>query len=185
MTTAPAQMRIQVEGLGAVHARLQELDRTVKVRTLKTATRSACKVILTTLRRTAPRGTGLLRRSMGMNVRVRGAQVTARVGQKQDFRAKKGAKKGSNINRRGYAVPIHMVERGTKPHMIKPTAGKLLAWSKGKGRKAQTTFARSVQHPGLKPMAILDQARRASQRPAAEAWYEAVRKELADLPELP
>lgn len=47
-----------------------------------------------------------------------------------------------------------IIEEGSKPHVIKPKRGKVLAFKKG-GKKV---FATQVNHPGTKPYKVLHQA---------------------------
>ncbi len=54
-----------------------------------------------------------------------------------------------------YAIPV---EGGTRPHVIRPRRGKVLAWrGKGKGgrRSKKFIFATIVNHPGTKPVLML------------------------------
>lgn len=184
--SAQALTGIYVENVGTVTYQLRELERRVRTRTIKNATRASAKILLAEARRLAPRRNGLFRRSIVLTVRSRGARVVARIGQKKDYRSKRKNLRGSNINRRGYAAPIWFIEQGTASHTIRPSKkGGVLAITTGKGKKAQVRFTRVVHHPGIKAQHVLDRARRAGQRAAAQAWYAEIRKELTDLPDLP
>lgn len=138
---------------------------------LRAGVRASAKVYLDAVKRMMPRGeTGLLRRSIAM----RSGGSRAAVGQRK--RRYKERKKGSQINRKGYAAPIHFIERPTKSHRIKALRILHKAMKIGRGKGAKIRAA--VNHPGTKAALVLPRARRASQSAAKSAFTIAVYREF-------
>lgn len=79
------------------------------------------------------------------------------------------------------------LERGTRPHIIRPRKGRALAWpSTNAGRRlsgrartgAGMTFATVVHHPGTKPQpfllpAVIDAVHEVGAEPIVHAWNDA------------
>lgn len=101
--------------------------------------------LLTEMQVRAPVDSGDLRRSLA--VRVEGDRVII----------------GPDVPYAGF------VEFGTKPHTIKPKAGKKVLTFKVDG---QTVFARVVHHPGTKPNPFVEDS--------FDAWTKSVGPEIAE-----
>ena len=80
--------------------------------------------------------------------------------------------KKSNLYHRVYVgMPYGIfVENGTKPHIIRPTKGKFLAFSAG----GKMVFARSVNHPGSKPYPFWKPAENTLQQKLPEIINQAI-----------
>ncbi len=174
------KMRIEVEGQEAITNQLKALDRKVRKKILKRATTAATKELHKEARRLAPRKTGMFRMSLKVQVKTGKSAVFGKVGQEKKRKFNRKKPRGSNINRRGYAAPIHFIEMGTKQHEIKGK-DKPLAWSTGKrkGKKGTMIIRRSVKHPGTKGQQVLERAGRLGGPVAAQVWRSIIVEELA------
>lgn len=104
-------MDIKINGLAALQQALETLPTKVEGNMLRGALRAGAKVIATEAQRTSAFAdrTGELRKSIRVSARLRGGKATASI--------KAGGKK---------AWYAHIVERGAKPHLIKPKQRKSL-----------------------------------------------------------
>ena len=110
----------QIDGLGAVLAKLKQLPKKVAAKAIKAGVSQAGKLLLWAAKSRAPRQTGLLRRSLGRKVKVfrNTGKVVAIVGPRVGFReevVRDGKTMISNPTR--YA---HLVELGTARTQRKP-----------------------------------------------------------------
>lgn len=184
--------KVLAEGDDIILAQLRTLDKKVQTKTVRKATNAAGKVVLkaTQANARAIKQTGFTARSLKSVTKSRKGTTTVRVGQQKQkkFKARKSNRAGgrnlSQIQREGKPVPIHFIELGTKPHIIRAAAGKRLVFV-GKGRKTKRNrnliFARVVRNPGSKPRLIMRASARQSQRPASAAFTAIVRTELASV----
>lgn len=185
--------RITVDNAGAVIKQLAEVDRKVRNRTVKRATVAAGKETLARAKIVASQAkvTGFFGRSLKQINKTKAGRTTARIGQEKQksFKARKSTRvKGKNlsqIQRAGKAVPIHWLERGTKPHTITAAGrGNTRTYSSGSnvlafriGRKV--IYSRSVRNPGSGAQRILERTARGSRRKAAAAFAAVVKSDLS------
>ncbi len=177
------RMKIEAEGVDAVLGQLRALDRKVRKKVIRKATSAAAKLIHKEARRLSPRNNGFLRMSLIVVIRSGKSVIFARIGQEKNKKFKRKRFKGSNINRRGYAVPLHWIEDGTKSHRI-AASGKALSWTAGKrkGSKGRAVFAKSVRHPGTRPGKLLERSGRLASPAAGRAFLDIARDEMAKIP---
>ncbi len=165
------EVDLTVDGIDTVLAELATFSAKIQTRHLRPAVNAAARIILAEVKRQAPRGNGFFRRSLIVVVKQRGGFVKAQVGQATQPKTYKRKRiSGSQINRKGYAAPIHFIEAGTKPHLIQSVRapGKRSALAFGKGK--QRTFRTAVSHPGTKANNVLERAARTA-APAAGAAF--------------
>jgi HK97 gp10 family phage protein len=165
---------VQVKGLAALQAALDQLPAKVEANIMRGAMRAGAKVIQAEAKRLVPVSPpnaenvrlyggyeGLLRDSIRVRIKLRRGTVTASV------RAGGGKVKGT-----GDAYYARWVEYGTKAHSITAaTAGALAI--KG-GRPVHT-----VAHPGAQPKPYLRPALDGKARDAVEAVAAYIRQRLA------
>ena len=150
-------MRIKVDGLEDLAAQLEKLKTIPEGVALRQALFEGAELIARQARANAPiappgsEGRGFLRRSI---------------------RASSGRQFKNFIQSFAYtfktaAFYAHMVEFGTKPHIIAAKAKKMLKFG-----RAFTAFAKKVQHPGSRPIPFFRDAIR-TQRGAVKRLLEA------------
>ena len=135
---------IHVTGLAELQKFLDELSPKIERNILRGALRAGANVIKATAKANCPIGPpnkenaklyggyeGSLQASIRVGTRAKGGKVTAYV--------KAGGKNGGKAD----AYYAHMVEWGTRPHVISAKPGHMLAFGGG--------FLHSVDHPGTKP----------------------------------
>lgn len=157
---------------------LQSLPAKVRNRHMKIAMSAAGGVVARQAIANLPKATGLLRKSIKVkavvpdasyNVKHHGKPAYAIVGptrrvvgpviRGKDGKAKKLSDKkafkyvmgGGKVETRSPSRYAHLIERGTKPHVIKSKTGKLLS-------SGSRVFGRSVNHPGTKGTSFLSRA---------------------------
>lgn len=127
--------------------------------------------------------TGFTARSLKKDSKIRKGVMTVKVGQERKslFKApKKSVKNGNNlsqIQRAGKPTPIHWIEEGTKPHVIKARPGKVIVFTLpggGKGKRRKLVFARSVRSKGMRPRKLLANVARRTSSQAAQIWLSEV-----------
>jgi hypothetical protein len=189
--------QITATNADAVLSQLAATDRKVRNRTVRRATNASGKVVLAQVRQLAEarKITGYTKRSLKSVSKSKSGETTVRVGQEKQrqFKLKKSTrirnKNLSQIQRAGKPVPIHWLERGTKPHTI-TAAGKgnsktysagsnVLAFRVG-GRKG-VVFARTVKNPGMQAGRILERSVKISQGKAAVAFLNVVKEDLRNV----
>jgi HK97 gp10 family phage protein len=129
------QKGIKITGLNELRVALEKLPKEMQRTTETTALREGMKPVLKTARSLAPKGkgdhSGLLKKSIGMNVRKSRGQVTARVGPRSGFKKSLGTKiarvtKGKRVAGQPYEAfkdPVkyaHLVEMGTSRQPARP-----------------------------------------------------------------
>lgn len=180
--------RVQITGDAAVLSSLDSLDKKVRRRTIRKATVAGGKEVLKTAKAEAQtfRVTGFFARSLKQITSSRKGTVTTRIGQAKQrrFKARKSTrargKNLSNIQRAGNPVPIHWVERGTRPHTITAKNGGVLAWRTGRKTKKRSglSFARKVKSPGMRGRGLIAKTVARSRRRAARRFYDTIKKDL-------
>ncbi len=186
MAFSPVQTSMKLEGDDVALRQLQQLDKKVQNRTIRKATQASGKEVLDEVKRTSAsfKVTGFTARSLTSTIKAKKGIVTVKVGQKKQkkFKLRKrnriGNKNLSNIQRSGRPVPIHWIERGTKPHFIVAPKGKRLAFQVGKRSKKNRAlaFAKVVFARGMKPKHLLRNSARRARRKAAEAFAAQIRQ---------
>lgn len=187
-------MGILVLNQKRIFDQLDQLDKKVQRKVVRKATNAAGKVVLKEAQREAGslRVTGFLRRSLKSVTRSRKGWTTVRVGQRKQnqFKARSVSRvKGKNlsqIQRKGNAVPIWWLERGTKPHQIRAWVRasdgttKPLAFQVGRrtATKSGLAFAQRVDHPGTRAVRILGKTARRSRSAAAQAYASTAAREM-------
>jgi hypothetical protein len=174
------RFKADLSGLPRLQAQVRGLPKKLRKKTIKEATMAAGNVVLKEVRRTVPRVTGFLKRSLTMVTMPRLNFTSCKIGQRKQVKRKlKATTKSmlaSNINRSGYAAPIHLVENSTKPHVIKPKNAKMLRFmgitGTTKGGKIRRTgvFRRSVKHPGTSADGFLRRSSITTRTPSKAAF---------------
>jgi HK97 gp10 family phage protein len=118
-----------VQGLAEIQRKLAEFPAKVEANVVRAALRAGAVVVQREALALVPVKTGQLKSTVRVSTFKRGREIHAAV------------KAGDPKKRVFYA---HLVEGGTKAHVIKARKGGLLLLGK-------RFFAKSVQHPGAKP----------------------------------
>lgn len=163
---------VKVKGLTELQRALNTLPARLEANVMRGALRAGARVLQAEARAHVPVGApsernarlyggraGLLRDSIRVSVSLKRGTVMARV------------VAGGKVKGGGDAYYATMVEKGTKPHLIKAAKGKALAIGGG--------AYRSVMHPGAAPHPFMVPAFDASNHRAVVAAAEYVRKRLA------
>lgn len=164
---------------------LKAVDNRMQSRAVRRATAKVGDLVLNQAKQDARaiKKTGFTARSLRKAARMRKGVMTVKVGQEKRklFKApKKTVRNGNNlsqIQRAGKPVPIHWIERGTKPHVVKAKSGKLLVFmlkGSSRGKRKRLVFARSVRSPGMRPRRLLEKAAKKTQSQAARIWLNEV-----------
>lgn len=185
MASQPIQTTMDLSGDEIALQQLRTLDKKVQNRVIRKATAAAGKEVLTEVKRTVAlfKVTGYTARSMKSTISSRKGRVLVKIGQVKQKKFKLRTKrrfKGRNlsqIQRAGRPVPIHWLERGTKPHFITAPQGKRLFFqAKNRTRSSSGIISkRSVFNPGMKPKSLLRGSARRSRSRAAAAWSREVK----------
>lgn len=149
---------VQVDGVRETIARLRALPKKIGNKVTRKAVRAGGREQAKEMRRTAPVRNKVLRKGTTQRVSSRRGVVTSYVG----VRNRKDPKTGQN--------PIHylhLVERGTKPHVIAGT----LSLPSG-------DVVRRVAHPGSRPAYYVAAASRNSRDRALKAHNDKMRVEI-------
>lgn len=145
---------VQVKGLRELDAFLQAMPAKMEANVLRGALRAGAKPVLESARANAPVKTGTLREGLKITGRSRRGRVTASV---------KATGK--------HAYLARWLEYGTAAHSITAKKGGWLFFGK---------FAKSVQHPGIKPRPFMRPALDTRARDALLAVGEYIKKRLAN-----
>ena len=140
---------VQAADFRGVYRVLRGLPRHVRRRVQGAAVRGAGKVFLREVRDRIPVRTGRARRHVRMAFRRRGDDATARVGIARPF----------------YRL-THLLEFGTKPHVIRARRG--ASWKRFRKRQR-------INHPGARARPFLGPAFRSSHADATRAALRAAR----------
>ncbi len=143
MASQAIETSMSITGDEKALAQLRQLEKKVQNRVVRKATSAAGKEILTEVKRSVAlfKVTGYTARSMKSTISSRKGRVLVKIGQVKQKKFKLRVKrrfKGqnlSNIQRSGQPVPIHWLERGTKPHFIAAPKGKLLTFQASKATR--------------------------------------------------
>ena len=191
----PIRYRIEVENADQVAAQLAGVTTKLRNRTVKRAVTAAAKVTYKEAQRVSrtEKVTGFFARSIKLDTKTRRGKTTAKIGQEKQrtFKARKSLRaKGKNlsqIQRAGKAVPIHWLERGTKPHTISAAGkGNTRTYSSGSNQLAfrvgrKLVFAARVSNPGTGPKRILERTANNSRNSSAEAFKQVVSSDLSSV----
>jgi hypothetical protein len=179
-------LTVVAENSSQILAQLQSVDRRMQSRAVRRATSRVGDLVLRQAKQDARavKRTGFTSRSLKKTSKIRKGVMTVKVGQERQrkFKApKKAVRNGNNlsqIQRAGKPVPIHWIEEGTKPHIIKAKPGKLIVFSvktgKGKRKRRRLVFARSVRSKGMRPRRLLATVARKTKNQAAQIWLSEV-----------
>lgn len=150
-----AAQTMRVEGLREAVEQLRGIPDKVRKRVLQKAIRAGGSVLVREAKKTVPTDAGNLKRSLDQKVKSyqSGKIAVSIIGQRKGQRASAKVRHGrGGLSRKGYAVPIHLVENPTKPHRI-PKEGKgPLVMRLPSGRQV---IVESIQHPGTAGHAFL------------------------------
>lgn len=138
---------VKVYGLAELHAALDALPDKIQENLMRGGLRAGARVFADGAKIAAPDATGLLRRSIRVSVRAdrrRGAVVATikAGGGRGSVITSKG--RGRVVEKRQGAFYARFVEKGTRPHTIKPRGAKALAI----GKTGVTVEV--VRHPGAR-----------------------------------
>ncbi|HBE69448.1 MAG TPA: hypothetical protein DDW52_14990 [Planctomycetaceae bacterium] len=182
------QASIQVLNEKAVIGQLRSIERKVQRKVVRKATNAAGREVLKTTKRNAQavKQTGYTARSLKSVTRSRKGYTNVRIGQakRKQFKARKSLRaRGRNLSqvqRAGKPVPIHWLERGTKPHFIQAAPGKRLVFVVGRRTKYRRglAFAKRVLVPGMRAQGILRKSARQSRRRAAAIFVSVAASEM-------
>lgn len=172
---------VGVRGLADLQRELDQLPAKIEANVMRGALRAGANVIADEARRRVPVGTGQLKESIRVSVRVLpGGKLVATVKAGGRFKVYSSGKavKGADYktSRAGggvdYHAPFyaHFVEFGTARHWIKPKNRKSL-FVAGLMREV-------VDHPGARPRPFMRPAFDGKARVAVEAMAEYIRKRL-------
>ena len=164
-----ADVTIRVDGLKELDQALQDAEQAFATRWVNGALRAGVIQIMRGMSPLVPRDTGNLLSSL---------------------RWSRGKPQSADSAVRNYAVVIgkhklptdpfyaHMVEFGTKPHVIKAASG-------GGFLHFGNTFARAVQHPGTRPDPFMEEGLSQGAQGALDAFrfYLGKKLDIATLPE--
>ena len=149
-----------IEGLPALNRRLQRLDASMERKVIHAALAPAAKLLRDALKTATPKKSGNLRKSIRIKDTFTKVEGVRRI---------VGVKVGPGASKTHPGYHAHLVEFGTKPHVIragtrrgKATTARYLG-SKGRG------FGAVVHHPGSRP------------RPFVIPTYRAKKGEMARL----
>lgn len=173
-------IRVRVANEEQVVRQLGTLRDSLQRRIVRRATTAAGKLALKETQRQAntARVTGFLRRSLRSETKSSRGRTTVKIGQEKQkqFKARKTnrvkSKNLSQIQRAGQPVPIHWIERGTQPHLIRAKRARIMAFQVGRRtrRSSGMVFTKFVRHPGMRPTWLLARSQRLSQRPSLAAF---------------
>lgn len=143
-------MEVEIQGLDQLYRLLQELPVRIEKNVLRGGLRAGAVVLREEAKRGVPVKSGALRDSIRVSTRSRRGIVSARISA--------GTRAGVARDRDAYYA--HMVEFGTKPHIIRSRIAKALLLQKGR-------YIEGINHPGAR--------RKPFMRPAFDhAWRKAV-----------
>lgn len=131
-----------IKGATELERTLAQLPVKLERSILRGAVRAAANVIKPIAVSKAPIRKGKLRGSIRVSTRAKGSTVTAII--------------SAGDRKKGGVFYAHMVEGGTKPHLIK--AGKSKSLSIGGGRSVNVRYPSKVNHPGAKPSPFMGPA---------------------------
>ena len=134
----------EITGLADVFRQLRNVDKKVRNRLLKKAIRAASKLVLTSAKAKVAVRTGLLRKSLGIKVKVyrKSGIVVGIVGPRTGY---KGSGKDPDENPTNIA---HLVEKGRKAVMVR-TKKTLSDGTTAYGREAKAVPARPFLRPAF------------------------------------
>lgn len=127
---------INIKGMAELKRALEQLPAKLEANVMRGAMRAGAKVIADAAKDNVHNVSGALAASITVATRVKAGKVTGRV--VAGGKGKKQSKKG-----KGSAFYAHMVEYGTKAHVIEARAGHRLS--------IHGHFVRRVNHPGARP----------------------------------
>lgn len=133
-------IQLDVEGVDLTTAALSGAARKIRKKVLGKAVRAGAAPYVKAVRREAPVDTRELKRNLTQKVKSyqSGARIVSIV----------GARNRRSPAGRNPAKYLHLVEGGTKPHVIRTRTARSLALGGG-------AFARQVNHPGTRPARLL------------------------------
>lgn len=181
-------IKSELQGLETCLGKLRALPRSFQRRILRKGVRSSCQAGAKNGRGQVPRGKhGLLRKALGNKVFKHKAGSFTAAGM-VGIRSKPSFRRvidGQPHDPSNYA---HLVEGGTRTHIIMARAKKALAFKGGgrtanklqgiKGRRARSIVVQSVQHPGSRPQRFLQKIRVTGQHAMSNAFRRTVETEL-------
>lgn len=156
---------VKLEGVDELKRALADASKQIRTKAVRAALRDAGRVIQKAARSNAPvlktatpnRKPGTVKKAISVRAsklarRDKNEGVFVSVRPLRGSRQKKLGRAGAtNPNDPFYWL---FQEFGTKPHVIKPRRGKVLAWQAG----GKARFARSVKHPGNPPKRFMTRA---------------------------
>lgn len=155
-------LSLRVEGIDVLRKRLDRAARKDLDREMKKATQQAVLLVEAEAKRNVPQVTRALFRSIGAEVKGRGAKVHGIV-----------HAGGSG------AAYARVVEFGSKPHIIRPKRKRALRWRIAPGRgKGAFAFARWVQHPGTTGQPYMEPALESKRRAIVGRFQRALNRVL-------
>lgn len=164
-----------VQGLADLHRALQALPVKLEANLIRGASRAGAKVIADEAKRRVPVLHGDLKASIRVSVRI-----NRRLGRVEAIIKAGSTKKalatyisgGRQMVRSATPWYARLVEKGTKPHTIRPRKARALAL-RGQGRPVT-----AVDHPGAKPKPFMAPAFTAKSQAALAAFTDYLRRRI-------
>ena len=151
---------VHVKGLAELGRALQRFDEKMRKRLVRGALRAGARIIELRAESIVPVKSGKLKRSIRISTKQRGTLVIASV-------------KAGATGKKGDAFYGHMVERGTRPHSLRPKLRKAIRFADG-------SFARGrIEHPGAKADPFLNPALQQAAGQALEVAAAYLRNRIA------
>lgn len=161
-------VRFELRGVQECLQKLSGLKNSVQRRILRKAVRAACVVGARGGKRYVPRETGLLRKSLKYKVAKAKPGVFRALGIV--------GPESKKVNGRNAAKYAHLLEGGTKPHMIQ--GNPLLAFDVKRRRRWNKIVATKVNHPGTKPTRFMQKIQVTGQHSMSMAFRGKMNAEL-------
>jgi HK97 gp10 family phage protein len=149
---------VRIKGVEELRGKLKKLGDKQERKVTRTAIRKAGNLVLKNARKRAPKKSGRLRKGLAVRVSVTTTGETVRIGAK----------------RRAGARHAHLIELGTKPHVITTRRGKILA-SPGH------IYGRRVNHPGIPAQPFLMPAFEESKDDAVDFFKDEMKRLIKSL----
>jgi len=149
-------------------SKMRLLNRRVRTRVLRKSIRAGGSVVLKAAKAKAPKVNRGLSKSLIQKVKTfRDGNVISIVGQDLSKVRRGGSNqkkrlRGGGISGRGDTVPIHLVERPTRSHIVPRRRGKVLAFEKAgkRRRKGSLIFTMRIRHPGTTGKRFIERVQR-------------------------
>lgn len=152
----------KIDGLSQLLKALDQVPIKLEKKVLRGALRAGAKVLQQDAKSLVPGKTGKLRESIRLSAGIFSSK------------GRVWAKITAGGNKKGDPFYAHMVEFGTKPHVINLKNRKLLA-------NSGDVFGKTVSHPGIKPQSFMRKALDRSAQKALDQFRDEIARRLSEL----